>query len=142
MTKFSAGEWTYLGERENENLDKIKDISIFSSTRAKFWPRHTRGPTPNGMYMYGSLHAPVIPFANLLGLNSYESGPQISGSVCIVVTKAHKFTPLGTFMSPNFMSFKASLDTTDTGGYSRSDSLIVIVSFQQKVTFRIITRNN
>ena len=40
----------------------------------------------------------------LSGLKMLASGPQISGSRCKATIKVHTITPLGTFMSPNFMS--------------------------------------
>ena len=115
-TNLRTGPWVYLGEREKAKLDKMREISILSSTVAKFCPRHTRGPTPNGMYRCGNLQAPVIPFSNLSGLNLKASGPHMSGSVCNVHTMFQMLTPFGTLMSPNFMSLKTSLDIIVTGG--------------------------
>lgn len=65
----NAGECMYLGERENLKLDKIRAISILSSSMAKFCPRQTLGPTPNGIYTCGWVQAPAVPLANLSGLN-------------------------------------------------------------------------
>ena len=88
MTIWIAGECIYFGERETEKFDKSRAIKILSSAMAKFSPRHTRGPTPNGMYKYGSLHAPVIPFANLSAWIHRHLVPMVQGQCAMLPPKS------------------------------------------------------
>lgn len=109
----------------------MSDITIFSWTSAKFRPKHSRGPRPNGTYACGYLQAFDTPSTNLSGLNLFTSGPQMSGSRWRVGIRVHMQTFFGTVMLPIFVSSSASLETNAAGGYRRRASWITIVTCWQ-----------
>jgi hypothetical protein len=61
----SVGAWTYLGDREIENLCRIIATTTFPSIMAKFCPMHALGPLEKGRNALGYFEALITPFSNL-----------------------------------------------------------------------------
>ncbi|RXH95082.1 hypothetical protein DVH24_024766 [Malus domestica] len=89
------GEWQYVGEMVNENLDRIRVRTILYSKKVKFLPMHILPPNPKGKYPILCLHPPWMLSLNLSGLNSLTSSPHRAGSWCMPTMSIHMFVPLG-----------------------------------------------
>jgi len=111
-----AGEWLYVGETENENLERIKVSTILYSIAVKFLPMHILPPNPKGRNPILCLHPPYKLPLNLSGLNSFASSPHSLGSWCMATTSIHMLVPFGIKRSFTWISSLACLCTLGDGG--------------------------